>query len=427
MILPEGSATQQYELSKTPFAGIGIESDHSGSLPRGGRQAEDDGRATSGWRSEKEKQHVVPQQSAAGSWRWAMRARIGVIGAGVMGTVGASELSNLGHEVTIFTYQQPEETLSQRVLPAIVLPCVAAWTDDREQIATRGLEKILQWEERSLVRFREQSDREDSAVSSCKTTMLFDRDVGEHPYWRDQYPDFHRANPGEMPDGFKHGWSFVAYVIDTKRWLGNILRQITGAGGHIEVLSSPFLSLLPDNRHFDGWLVCPGIGSRQLFPEDQEIYGSRGQLVEVQLDALTGSYTRALIHAPESVEFQNLHTFEYIIPIHDDRGRFATGRFVLGGTMEPVNDTELLLEQTPDTVVSEAIVDKCVKIMPQLSRASVLRKRVGIRPCRKNGIRIERDERFPKIPVIVAYGTGSDGFSLHECMRDAVDLLVSAI
>jgi glycine/D-amino acid oxidase-like deaminating enzyme len=150
--------------------------------------------------------------------------------------------------------------------------------------------------------------------------------------------------------------------------------------------------------------------------------------VEVEIDPQTsGLIHHALIHAPEIVEFRNPHQFEYIVPIHDAQGRFGTGRFILGGTIEPASDSELFLEQTPDEKVGQEILDKCARIVPSLRFARITGQRVGIRPCRSGGIRIERESRFSDLPIIAAYGAGSDGISLHGCMLDAVQLVESAL
>lgn len=219
-------------------------------------------------------------------------ARIGVIGAGVMGVVGASELSKRGHSVTLLTSQDPRETLSQRVPPAIILPCVADWTDGEDKIERR---EQLQWERLSFEHFSHQADRDGTGVSTCHAVMLFDADRGERPYWRDYYKGFRRANADELPTGFEYGWSFSTYV-NTKVWLGNLIGEFINCGG--QLVKHSVSKLLPEEWSFDAWLVCPGIGARQLFPEDSGVYGSRGQLVEVELNDVT-IRRRALIHAPE--------------------------------------------------------------------------------------------------------------------------------
>lgn len=120
--------------------------------------------------------------------------------------------------------------------------------------------------------------------------------------------------------------------------------------------------------------------------------------------------------------------FEYVVPVHDEAGSFDTGRFILGGTLEPItSDQELLSVQKPKMSVASQIFEGCRKLLPELTAANVVGHRVGIRPCREEGIRIERDRRFPDLPVIAAYGAASDGFSLHQCMTDAVRLLEEAL
>ena len=352
-------------------------------------------------------------------------AKIGVIGAGVMGVVGATLLQERGHNVTIVTSQKPEDTLSQRVPPAIILPSVAHWTE--QQLESGGMKKIHQWEKASIEVFSAQAMKPGNWVTGCDAVMLFDEHQGDEPYWRDDYPRFD-PQPQELPGGFEFGWSFSTYIVNPRGWLGNLLSSFQENGG--KLVMHEVSALPPKGLEFDAWLACPGMGALNLFRDEHpdQIFGRRGQLMEVQApDVPKPVATRAVIQSPARPDVVRGDRFAYIVPIHDDNGDFGTGRFILGGTLDPVNNEELSALLEPSMAVASEIFEKCVKLVPQLSTAQVLGHRVGVRPCRKDGIRIERYTPSTKVPIIAAYGSATDGFSQHRCMADAVKLVEQAL
>jgi D-amino-acid oxidase len=83
---------------------------------------------------------------------------------------------------------------------------------------------------------------------------------------------------------------------------------------------------------------------------------------------------------------------------------------VLGGTFEVGNRN---LEPDPQTRV--AIVERCVALVPELSGAEIVGEKVGLRPCRRGGPRVERDGA-----VVHAYGHGGAGMTLCWGTADEV-------
>jgi D-amino-acid oxidase len=87
-----------------------------------------------------------------------------------------------------------------------------------------------------------------------------------------------------------------------------------------------------------------------------------------------------------------------------------TADVVLGGTFE-VDRWSL----TPEPATSAAIVERCTALVPALREAEILGAKVGLRPCRRGGPRVEREGR-----VVHAYGHGGAGMTLCWGTADEV-------
>jgi len=59
----------------------------------------------------------------------------------------------------------------------------------------------------------------------------------------------------------------------------------------------------------------------------------------------------------------------------------------------------------------------------RIEKPNVLTERVGLRPFRRSGVRLERDQLRDGRMVIHNYGHGGSGFTLSwGCAREVVDL-----
>jgi D-amino-acid oxidase len=62
-----------------------------------------------------------------------------------------------------------------------------------------------------------------------------------------------------------------------------------------------------------------------------------------------------------------------------------------------------------------------------IDEPSVLAERVGLRPFRRSGVRLERDQLRDGRTVIHNYGHGGAGFTLSwGCAREVLDIAVSS-
>jgi len=95
----------------------------------------------------------------------------------------------------------------------------------------------------------------------------------------------------------------------------------------------------------------------------------------------------------------------YVLP-HPDRT-------IVGGSYEPGNENEAV-----DPAQTETLLRRARALVPELASATFLGARVGLRPIRADGPRVERVG-----DVIHCYGHGGAGLTLSwGCAQRVVDL-----
>src|SRR5260370_28531503 len=138
-------------------------------------------------------------------------------------------------------------------------------------------------------------------------------------------------------------------------------------------------------REFDLVINCSGIGAKTLVA-DVGLEPHRGQVAIVpKIDNLTCAIV--CDDAP----------LMYAIP--------RTNDCVFGGTNN-VSDN-----LAPDRKTTKAIVAECSRVL-EIEKPRVFRERVGLRPFRKSGVRLEKEKRRDGRTVIHNYGHGGSGFTL---------------
>jgi glycine/D-amino acid oxidase-like deaminating enzyme len=148
---------------------------------------------------------------------------------------------------------------------------------------------------------------------------------------------------------------------------------------------------------------CTGLAARELVP-DELVFPQRGQLVHV-----AAPWVRAAVWEAESEE-------AYAIPR-------AGGELELGGTSE---DHAWGRAVRPE--VQARILRDNAAVVPSLSRAEVRDAWVGLRPCRRGGVRLELEWRAAAgrrgVAVVHNYGHGGAGMCLSYGCADEVVRLV---
>lgn len=182
---------------------------------------------------------------------------------------------------------------------------------------------------------------------------------------------------------FSSGFSLNVPLMDTTIYLDYLANRFQKAGG--EIFSVRFEKLEDVNSKFDLVINCSGIGARQLV-RDVDLEPHRGQVAIVpKIDNL--KYAIVCDDAP----------LMYAIP--------RTNDCVFGGTNETSNDLN------SDPATTKAIVWECNRVL-KIDNLRVLRERVGLRPFRKSGVRLESARLRDARTVIHNYGHGGSGFTL---------------
>lgn len=95
------------------------------------------------------------------------------------------------------------------------------------------------------------------------------------------------------------------------------------------------------------------------------------------------------------------------------------GGLVLGGTAEADD-----WRTEPDPGTAEAIVARCARVRPEIAGARVTAHRVGLRPSRDGGVRIEAEELPGGGLLVHNYGHGGAGVTVAwGCARAAASLV----
>ena len=184
-------------------------------------------------------------------------------------------------------------------------------------------------------------------------------------------------------------------LTETTIYLDYLAERFREAGGEIHA-NVHFENLEDVDSTFDLVINCAGIGARELV-QDADLEPHRGQVAIVpKIDNLSCAI---VCDDPPLM---------YAIPRAND--------CVFGGTNEVSDDPQV------DPRSTARILDECSRVL-NIDKPNVLAERVGLRPFRKSGVRLERDRLRDGRTVIHNYGHGGAGFTLSwGCAREVLDL-----
>lgn len=297
--------------------------------------------------------------------------RVIVVGAGVIGLSCAVRLLEDGHEVAVLARDLPRETTSA-VAAALWYPYRALPQD-----------RVTAWAAVSYRVFAGLSQDPRSGVTMRVGTEVF-RSTQPDPWWVSAVPGLRRER--DLPEPYRDGWTFTSPVVEMPVYLDWLRDRVLALRGSVTRMA---LAALPAGG--DLVVNCTGLGSRML-AGDRELTPVRGQVVLVEQPGL--DRWRLDPAGPT-----------YVVPRSRD--------VVVGGT-----DDEGEWSRSPSPEVTELILDRARRLVPELAGARVLRTAVGLRPARP-GVRLERDGR-----VVHCYGHGGAGVTLSWGVADEVASLV---
>jgi D-amino-acid oxidase len=319
-----------------------------------------------------------------------VRNRAAIIGAGVSGLTCGVVFAEHEWNVTIFADETAQQTTSGAA--------AAVWFPYDAEPA----EKIIPWSLITYERLRELVRDSRSGVSMLELRQFTRTGEIPIPNWAKKLGHSIGVIPSEvegsrrettsfdLPSTFTAGYALTVPLIDTTIYLDYLASRFRTAGGIIEAAHISKVDEIP--RDFDLIINCAGIGARELV-HDSELEPHRGQIAIVpKLDL-----TRAIVcdDAP----------LMYAIPRAHD--------CVFGGTNSISENRE------PSSADTTAIVSECSRVLG-IEPPPVIGVKVGLRPFRKSGVRLERERLRDGRSVVHNYGHGGAGFTLSWACAEEV-------
>ena len=311
-----------------------------------------------------------------------MKKNVAIVGAGVSGLTCGVLLAQRKVRTTIFADQTGQQTTSAAAA-AIWFPY------DAEPAA-----KVNHW---ALETYRVLLDLAHAPGSGVSLIELrqYSR-TGELPIPSWAHSLKARRVVATPRSAFAGGYSITVPLMETSIYLDYLTNRFRKSDG--EIYDRVHFDKLEDvGPGFDVVINCAGIGARELVG-DVDLEPHRGQVVVVpKIDNL--SFAIACDTPP----------LMYAIPRLND--------CVLGGTND-VSDDRMV-----DPTATKRILAECTRVL-NLPEQRIVAERVGLRPFRKSGVRLERDRLTDGRDVLHNYGHGGAGFTLSwGCAGEVAALL----
>jgi D-amino-acid oxidase len=326
-----------------------------------------------------------------------MERNVAIIGAGVSGLTCGVVLAEHGYRTAIFAKEIGQQTTSS-VAAAVWFPYHVEPAERVIPLALETYQVLL-----DLARFPE------SGVSIIESRQFLRTGEIQIPDWAIPLGASVIPSPSAILSGvekslgtncsvFKSGFSLRVPLMDTTIYLDYLAERFLKAGGEIHA-NVDFKNLEDVDSKSDLVINCAGIGARELV-HDADLEPHRGQVAIVpRIEGL--SCAIVCDDAP----------LMYAIPRRND--------CVFGGT----NDVSDNLAADPAT--TSQILGESSRVL-NIDRPRVLAERVGLRPFRRSGVRLERDRLRDRRSVIHNYGHGGAGFTLSwGCAREVLEAATS--
>lgn len=325
-----------------------------------------------------------------------MHQNVAIVGAGVSGLTCGVVFAERGCRTTIFAKDIGQRTTSS-VAAAVWFPY---HVEPAERVIPLALEtyRVLA----DLARLPE------TGVSMLESRQLLRTGNIEIPDWAIPLgaqpipvvrplcavPD----RPQSSGYNFQSGFSLPVPLTDTTIYLDYLALRFRKAGGEIHA-NVTFEKLEEIASKFELVINCAGIGARELV-RDVDLQPHRGQVAIVsRIEGLSAAIV--CDDAP----------LMYAIP--------RTNDCIFGGT------NELSDNLTADPATTARIVTECSRVL-NIDKPRVLAERVGLRPYRTSGVRLEGDRLLDGRIAIHNYGHGGAGFTLSwGCAREVLDIAAS--
>jgi D-amino-acid oxidase len=309
-----------------------------------------------------------------------MKDGVAIIGGGVSGLTCGVLLAERGYRTAIFAKETGQKTTSA-VAAAVWYPYDA-----------EPAENVIAWALDTYKVLVNLSGELRTGVSMLELRQFSRAGEIQIPDWA--HPLGASAISTAPSSLFGSGFALTVPLMDTTIYLDYLANRFLAAGGSITANVS-FEKLEDVDDEFLLVINCAGMGAREL-AHDVDLEPHRGQVAIVPKIDLGCAI---VCDDPPLM---------YAIPRAND--------CVFGGTNELSDDRDI------DPAVTSRIVAECSRVL-KISNPQVLAERVGLRPFRKSGVRLERDRLRDGRTVIHNYGHGGAGFTLSwGCAREVVNL-----
>ena len=319
-----------------------------------------------------------------------MSKSVAIIGAGVSGLTCAVLFAERGYRTAISAEEIGQRTTSGAA-GALWFPYDAEPAD-----------KVIPWALETYKVLVDLSRDPRSGVSMIELRQFSRTREIQMPDWA------HSLGASVIPSGntsparteeslpiFRSGFALAVPLMDTTIYLDYLAARFQKAGGSINE-HVRFKRLEDVDLAFDLMINCAGIGARTLV-NDIDLEPHRGQVAIVPK---IGNLNCAIVCDDDPLM--------YAIP--------RTNDCVFGGTNE-ISDNLAV-----DPASTSRIVGECSRVL-KIDNPRVLTERVGLRPFRKSGVRLEQEKLGDGRTAIHNYGHGGSGFTLSwGCAENVLEL-----
>lgn len=349
-----------------------------------------------------------------------------VVGAGVSGLTTAMCLVESGFRVTVLAEKRAEFT------PSVVAGALWEWPPAvcGHHADLKSLQRSKNWSAVSYRRFQQLAAQPETGVRMVGANFYFKASIDDCPRERVKMDEasrhvqnFERSaelierNGVSRESGVCDAYTYLAPLIQTDVYMEWLRGRLVSSGCRFEErrLTRPLNETQQSMRaehNVCAIVNCSGLGSIELACDTMQPL--RGALIRVVNDGsafpkLTTAH--CLAHDENGANQQMV----YIIPRGDDR-------LLLGGIAELGEwNTEINRENYEPI---RNILKRCRDFLPSLRSAEVDEQdplRVGLRPYRRENVRLEQDEEGR---VFHNYGHGGSGFTFSwGCGSEVVNLI----
>ncbi|KAF3347265.1 hypothetical protein VD0002_g5067 [Verticillium dahliae] len=349
-----------------------------------------------------------------------MVKNIVVLGAGVSGLTSALLLAkDTNNSVTVIAKHMPGDYDIEYTSP---------WAG--ANFMPMSFEKQSRWERRTWPELKRLAENVPEAgihfqkvriwrrKKDMATGNAYDGLFAEDPWFRHLFDDYRDLKPEELPAAAHSGSEFGSVCLNTALYLPWLVGQCRRHG---VVVKRAVLSHIHEAKamHHSGQLADCIVNASGLLAcrlggvEDATVIPARGQIVLVRNEATPMS----TISGTEDVATDVSYLMQ----------RASGGGTILGGTYEKGN-----WEANPDPNTAIRIMKRCVELNPTLTNGKgiealdIVRHGVGLRPTRKDGVRLETDTSIFEdgTPVVHNYGHAGWGYQgSYGCAERVVELV----